>query len=51
MHVSSKNNLVETSMQGECTINGIIYWSVNIMHASEIDTMLGLRNFGSMISL
>jgi len=51
MHVSSEKDPIETRVQGQCTISEIIYWSVNIMHASEIDPMFGLRSFGSMSSL
>lgn len=51
MHVDSEKDPVETRVQGQCTISCIIYWSVNIMHASEIDPIFGLRNFGSMNSL
>ena len=51
MHVNYEKELVDTRVQGQCTISFIIYWSVNIMHASEIDPMFGLRSFGSMNSL
>ena len=51
MHVDSEKDPVETRVQGQCTISGFIYWSVNIMHALEIDPMFGLHNFGSMNSL
>ena len=51
MHVNYEKDLVETRVQGQCTISDIIYWSVNIMHASEIDLMFRLRSFGSMDSL
>jgi len=39
MHVDSDKDPTETRVQRQCTISGIIYWSVNIMHASEIDSM------------
>ena len=39
MHVSLEKDPVESRVQGQCTINDIIYWSVNIMHVSEIDPM------------
>ena len=51
MHASSEKGLVENRVQGQCIINGIIYWSVNIMHALEIDPTFGFYSFGSMDSL
>ena len=51
MHDDFEKDPVETRVEGQCTISGIIYWSVNIMHASEIDPIIGLQSFGSMNSL
>ena len=51
MHVDFEKDPVETRVQGHCIISCIIYWSVNIMHALEIDRMFGLRSFGSINSL
>ena len=51
MHVDFEKEPDETRVQGHYTINCIIYWSVNIMHASEIDPMFGFHSFRSMNSL
>jgi len=51
MYVDYEKDLVETRMQGKCTISRMIYLVVNIMHAIVEAPMFGLCCFGSMNSL
>jgi len=50
MHISSKEDPVEIKVQGRCTISGIIFRIVQMVHAISGRPKFGLRSYGRRIS-